>query len=300
MKVLIGIVTYNRRKMLESSLDSLKIQKFKEFDTLVINNNSTDDTKEFLEKYAKKNNLMVQNLSENTGGAGGFNLCVKYAIENGYDYAWLMDDDVIMNENTLEEMINATKILKNEFSFLSPAVKWTDNNLCDMNIPATKGAREIYADKKYVMKNIIPIVFCSFVGCFLNLQCVKKFGLPIKEFFIYYDDTEYTTRISKEKNGYWVLNSEVIHKMNNNTSMNIFNLEDLGKISRIKYDYRNRFYCAKREGLKPAISFFIKRYLMVCCKILFSKSKYKLKKLFNMSQGIFKGLFFNPAIEYVK
>ena len=43
---------------------------------------------------------------ENTGGAGGFYTGVKFAYENGADWVWTMDDDVVPNYECLEELMN--------------------------------------------------------------------------------------------------------------------------------------------------------------------------------------------------
>ena len=52
-------------------------------------------------------------MHENTGGAGGFHEGVKRAYKKGYDWLWLMDDDVEVKEDTLEKLgkyfVNAKK-----------------------------------------------------------------------------------------------------------------------------------------------------------------------------------------------
>ena len=50
-KILIGIVTYNRKELLDRCIQYLRKQTYDDFDLLVINNGSTDGTNEYLDKF---------------------------------------------------------------------------------------------------------------------------------------------------------------------------------------------------------------------------------------------------------
>jgi teichuronic acid biosynthesis glycosyltransferase TuaG len=62
------IPTYNRRVDLERCLNSLVEQTFKNFEVIICDNASTDDTKELIEKYNTLLNLNYIVLPENSGG----------------------------------------------------------------------------------------------------------------------------------------------------------------------------------------------------------------------------------------
>lgn len=57
----------------------------------------------------------------------------------------------------------------------------------------------------------IPAVMASFVSLFLRTETVRRYGLPIAEFFIWSDDWEYTRRISRAQPCYVVPASRVVH-----------------------------------------------------------------------------------------
>ena len=98
------IVTHNRSKLLKRCLINLKNQTQKVDKILVINNGSTDDTQEIL------NALGIDSIKQaNLGSAGGWNTGLKYALKQGFDAAWLMDDDGYPDKN-------AYQILKNSFT----------------------------------------------------------------------------------------------------------------------------------------------------------------------------------------
>ena len=132
-KIVAVVVTYNRKKLLKENLNALLNQSYKDFDILLIDNASTDGTKEYVKEELENEKITYINTGANLGGAGGFNFGVREAIERGYDYAWLMDDDTIPTETALESLANKTELLKGDFSFLSSLCKWTDGNIATMN-----------------------------------------------------------------------------------------------------------------------------------------------------------------------
>ena len=127
-KVCAVVVTFNRKKLLSKCINSIKTQTYP-CDVLVINNNSSDNTTEYL----IENKINHVNLKKNLGGAGGFNVGIKTAIEKGYEYVWVMDDDCIPKDDSLEKLINAKKLINDDFGFLSSKVIWKDGNLHNMN-----------------------------------------------------------------------------------------------------------------------------------------------------------------------
>ncbi len=106
VKICTVIVTYNRYELLKECLDSLLNQTYKT-DILIVNNASTDgtDIKIKTDGYLKNENIIYKELDKNLGGAGGFSFGVKFALDNNYDYVWLMDDDAEPELNTLEGLI---------------------------------------------------------------------------------------------------------------------------------------------------------------------------------------------------
>ena len=114
MRVAGVIVTYNRKKLLLESIEAMLHQTKSDcLDIIVVDNNSSDGTVVALDKYIRSNEIIYRNTGANLGGAGGFQYGIRYAVESGYDYIWLMDDDCIPSENALEELLRADMELNN-------------------------------------------------------------------------------------------------------------------------------------------------------------------------------------------
>ncbi len=292
MRILAIVVTYNRKELLKECIESLLNQKNKALDILVVDNNSNDGTKEMIEKSFKE--VIYKNTGANLGGAGGFNFGMKesFNLSQKYDYLWIMDDDTIPNKDVLKQFLKVIK--KNpDFGFISPKTVWTDGTLCKMNIQSDLDGNFINEDTN----NLTRISRCTFVSCFLPTKVVLEVGLPIKEFFIWADDTEYTLRISRKYPGYYINTCEVLHKMNNNNPTKI-ETDVEARIDRYFYSFRNRFYIAKKQGLSKVIRFHLSICKTILNILIKSKNK-KLKRISVVLKGYFKGIVFNPHIEKI-
>jgi len=186
------VVTYNRLEMLKKCISALESQIYS-CDILIVDNASTDGTRSWMEQYIlNKQNIRYINTGVNLGGAGGFNFGMRKAVELGYDYVWIMDDDCIPNPDSLEKLMAADTMLGGSanYGFLSSKVLWTDGSECIMN--RQKFKKLPVMNPYYEEKGLKPVIQATFVSLLFPVETIKMAGLPIKEFFIWGDDIEYT------------------------------------------------------------------------------------------------------------
>jgi len=292
-KIIAVIVTYNRKELLKESIEALLNQNYKNCDVLIVDNASTDGTYEYINELLKDNRVIYLNTGANLGGAGGFNYGIKEAYKRGCDYIWVMDDDCIVHKDTLEKFIEADKKLNGEYGFLSSKVLWKDGELCKMNIQKRTFSKWL----KNFDKPLTEIAMASFVSLFIKAEIVKEMGLPIKEFFIWTDDWEYTRRISRKYKCYLVNDAVVTHKCATNVGADISTVEG-ERINRFKYLYRNDVVLYRGEGVKGGILLYI-RLMLHTFKIMKSDKKDKKDRLKIMFSSIKEGKKFKPEIENV-
>lgn len=291
------VVTYNRKDLLKKCINHLLDQTVKELDILIVDNASTDGTDKCIQNlYSKEHRVIYENTGNNLGGAGGFSYGIKWAVIHKYEYLWIMDDDTIPQLNALEELKKKDDLLNGKYGFLSSYAKWIDESPCEMNVPELSlGWRK---DISLQFENrMVRINAASFVSLFIKASVVKEVGLPIKEFFIWADDLEYTKRITRKYPGYFVYDSQVIHEMKSNEATDICDA-DISRLNRYKYLYRNRYYVAKKESKRSKLLFWmwIKNTLR---DILRAKCTKKSKRCIIVIKSCIDGLKFNPSIEYV-
>lgn len=291
MNITAVLVTFNHRKLLGECLDRLKSQNKKLYKIVVIDNASTDDTAQFMENFVSDDQIVYVKMANNSGGAGGFNEGIKTAMALDSDYLWLMDDDTMPTDGALEMLMTAAQNLDNEFGYLTSNVRWTNGDPCLMNVPKPV---TVWNSRINGM-DLVKVSQATFVSLLIPAKVIRTVGLPIKEFFIWNDDTEYTLRISESFPSYYVPQSIVIHKMAENNGVNL--IKETNRIPRYYYSFRNRFYIAKKYGGKKKVMYYA-RFIVDFFRVIF-KAKYKFKKLNVMFKGYFAGLFFNPKIEKV-
>lgn len=291
-KVAAVVVTYNRIDLLKQCVEALLKQNFP-CDILLVNNNSIDGTEEWaLEQVNIFDNIKYHNTGANLGGAGGFNYGMRWAVEAGYEFVWVMDDDCLPKESCLAVFMEYEKEHSGEYGFLSSKVLWQDQSICVMNVPRVG----VYSNNKDFKSKAVRISMASFVSLFVPIRIIKEVGLPIKDFFIWTDDWEFTRRISLKYPSYLLNENVVIHKPKSNIGANIAT-DAIDRINRFFYLYRNDVYLYRREGIKGFLYETV-RLSYHLFRIVF-KSDNKLLRVKQLVKGTWAGVFFNPQIEKI-
>lgn len=313
-KIIAVVVTYNRIMLLKECVHALLHQKDcpdTQLDILLVDNASNDGTKEWIEEQIAHTAshdttpIYALHLSKNTGGAGGFYYGMKWAYEHGADAIWIMDDDTIPEEDALQKLwegmarVRKQMAPKSEIGFVSSTVLWTDGSPCEMN-------RQHYVGEAFSISGkdaeenalaLQPVDSATFVSLLFSREAVEKMGLPIKEYFIWGDDKEYTLRLSASYPCYHVKNSVVIHKMAINAGSNIV-IDAIVRVPRYFYAFRNDLCTAKRRGTKEVIIYFA-AFLLNMLRVLLKSKDGKKLRVQTMWKGMRAGVKFAPEIEYL-
>jgi len=107
------ICTFNRRYLLEKMLKSILAQNFDEYEIIIVNDCSNDDTLEYLSNFTNHKNFKIINNKINLGLVSSRIIGIRYAK---FEYVIQLDDDDEMYPNCL---IKYSSILKKyKFDFL--------------------------------------------------------------------------------------------------------------------------------------------------------------------------------------
>ena len=286
------VVTYNRKALLQACISGLLRQTCHNIDIWIVDNASTDGTKESLRQLIDSGEIHYVNTGSNLGGAGGFHFGIRQAALSGYEWIWIMDDDTEPTPTALETLLSAGARY-GEFGFLSSRTLWTDGSICRMNIQRDVNMRNITD----FSKALIPSGAATFVSLLLPARVVFEVGLPIPEFFIWADELEYTRRISRKHPCYVVSDSVVVHHCATNNGGNI-STDDEDRIERYRYAYRNEVYVYRREGFRGFMRLLLRTPLHIARVIARSRSA-RLKRIGIILGGTLRGIGFRPEIEYI-
>jgi len=199
------VVTHNRLDKLKATLARLLESPEAELAAVVVADNaSSDGTGDWLAAQ-KDPRLDVCTSAENRGGAGGFEMGMRRAVE-AHDPDWLvvMDDDARPAPGALAAFHARPRPRD---TALAAAVYFPDGRICEMNRPsvnpfwsptvfrrtllkARNGYHIPYSDYEAAAPR--PIDLTSFVGLFLPQRMVAAAGYPDPGLFLYGDDVIYT------------------------------------------------------------------------------------------------------------
>lgn len=295
------VVTYNRKQLLTECLDALLNQSRLVNKIILIDNASTDGTRQSLQERGYLDNSVIEyvRLPKNIGGAGGFHEGVKYGYEAGYDWLWLMDDDTVCQKNALENLIKASIIPDTNVGFVCSKVLWINGQVHLMNMPAIPNLVNNIAFNQYDKDSKYIVAASSFVSCLISKNAIKKIGLPLKEMFIWSDDIEYTYRITNNKYiGVYAKDSIVIHKTKDNYYSNIV-IDSSKNFWKYKYGIRNDIYTKRvYSGFTRTAIYSISRLLLVNYRILRYREDKKFKAIYINTTATINGYIFNPKVKF--
>jgi glycosyltransferase involved in cell wall biosynthesis len=182
-KVSVIIPVYNGEKTLKGCLDSVLNQNYNNYEIIIVNNNSTDKTKDIIKELQKKDKK-VKYLFELKRGRGAARY--KGEINAKGEIILMTDSDCIVPKNWVEEMI---KIIKNY-----DAIQGFQEAISD---DFWSKYKQINSEKKYEnedMKN--PIGKIDTKNFAIKKNVLKKIGYTSRKYFSG-NDTELSIRLVK-------------------------------------------------------------------------------------------------------
>ncbi len=269
--ILIIIVTWNKKEYVLDLLESVKKLVYKNecIQILMIDNASTDGTVEAVSDNHPDVTLVCN--EENLGGTGGFNTGLEWAFnqpDGKFDYLWLLDNDVVVNQRALIELVDLLEKTPDAAiagsSMMQLDYPWRINeigsfykkdtgtlilNFHGLPVESLRGRSiEELASMECDLSNYITdfksdidVDYVAAASLLIRADVAKKAGIW-KDFFIHFDDVEWCLRIAGM--GYRVLAS---------CRSIIWHMSAAAKVSTwmLYYDIRNSLKVIETHGLGP-------------------------------------------------
>ena len=193
-KLLVVIVTYNAMQWAERCFDSLRKSTVVP-GVLVVDNGSTDGTQEYIKKNYPE--VMFQQSKENLGFGKANNLGLQYALDNNYDYVYLLNQDAWVMPNTFQIMIEAQKN-QPDYGILSPIQLTASMDKFDRNFERICRLEERKCniiENLYFGRDEISDITCVMAAHWLiSKDCLTKVGGFSPAFPHYDEDDNYAER----------------------------------------------------------------------------------------------------------
>ena len=253
MKILIVIVNYNGKHLLEKNLLSVVKNGYEDFDVVVVDNASVDGSIEYLKKEFPS--VKIVESRENLGFGRGNNLGVKEYPN--YDAYLFLNNDISVPKGFLDNLVK--ELQKENVGAVGPKVLYSKERIgSEMRIINSAG---IEVDEHYMAYdrydkeedkpkyNVVEEVDALMGGAFLvKREVFEKVGGFNPSMFLYYEDIDLSLRIRDlGYKLYYVGTSEVYHD-------HMASSKSLGTRKRNIMNMQNRFRSIQsRKGLWVAI-----------------------------------------------
>lgn len=108
--VLIIILNYKTYKMTIDVIKQLKKINYKNFNILVVDNYSPNESGSILEEMSSHLEYKFIQSSSNKGYAAGNNIGLRYSVSQNYDYSLILNNDVVLDDlNVLKKLVNVAE-----------------------------------------------------------------------------------------------------------------------------------------------------------------------------------------------
>ena len=204
-RVLAIIVNWNKKDFVDPLLTALGSLERGPDEILVVDNASSDGSVEMIRQRHPGVQLACN--ARNVGGSGGFNTGMRWGLERGgFDYFWLLDNDVVVHEGALSALL--------EVAQADPAVGLAGSRIAELGHPEKTqevGARVFWplcTLQKQGMGDCFPawgqgpatifdVDYAAACSLLARVAAIEKVGIWDEGYFVFFDDIEWGVRFGR-------------------------------------------------------------------------------------------------------
>lgn len=186
--ILVIVVTYNAMLWIDRCLTSIRESSVKA-DAVIIDNGSSDGTVEHIQgQYLFR---VIEN-TENLGFGAANNVGLKIALEKGYSYVYLLNQDAWLEKDTLGKLLSVNAP---GYGILSPLQKTAKGNL-DPRFKKKCGSRiKALTDRFSGSSLVVEVPFVMAAHWLVTREAIEKVGGFSPAFHHYGEDDNYLHRL---------------------------------------------------------------------------------------------------------
>jgi GT2 family glycosyltransferase len=195
MKIFIVVVTYNAMPWLDKCLESID---FSRYEVVVVDNCSSDGTVAHVHKNYPAVKYFEEN--QNLGFGQANNKGMSYALNQGADHVFLLNQDAYLVGDALEQLVGFQK-QNPQFGILSAIHTNAEETRLDRNF--SKYVRfdanpAFYSDHVLgrQLQDVYEVPFVNAAGWLISKTCLMAVGGFDPIFFHYGEDDNYCQRVS--------------------------------------------------------------------------------------------------------
>lgn len=223
IKVSVILPIYNVAQYLDETFTSLLNQTLQEIEIIAVNDGSSDNSLEIIQKYAQQDSRISYYTQENQGQSVARNLALKHATGK---YIYMMDsDDVLANPDALRICYEYAEKNKADFIFFDgDTLQEQGATHLTWDYQRTEDLEE---DKVYQGEELLSVMLdkwkhnCVVWLLLINHDYLKSIGLDFYPGIIHEDEL-FTTKLTlQSQNIYCLKHSFVKHRVRSASTMGL-------------------------------------------------------------------------------
>ena len=196
-KVFVIIVTYKGQRWYDQCFGSLRKSTLP-VQLVVVDNSPGDEDAEYIKTHFPEVHLIKTN--ENLGFGRANNLGMRYAMDNGCDYVFLLNQDAWLESPTsLERLISIAETYP-DYAIYSPMHMTADKQHLNFMIDDGKRNYELLSDLyTNKVKELYPITYVNAAAWLLPRRTLETIGGFCPIIYHYGEDDDYMSRVRYHK-----------------------------------------------------------------------------------------------------
>lgn len=284
-RVGVVIANYNGFPFIKECLDSLAAIDYSGVKIVVVDNASTDGSREWASAWQKLPRHLIA-LSENKGFSGANNEGIRWCAADKCDYVLLLNNDTVVQPDFLSRLMDSAAA----GSILVPKIlAYHNRKLISSNAGHFDFRRGITVpwfygkDDSERIRDAQTVPMAGACAILIPVGAFARVGLLDEKFFLYWEDTDFIVRAVRE--GFvvkFIPRAVIYHKESSSSG---------GRASRLAtyYNNRNRLYFMYKHQKNIAILIFFLAYFFSgrCAYIIVGACRGEFRKIKALIFGIF-------------
>lgn len=297
IKISVIIPVFNAEKYLTRCIDSLLSQSYKNFELLLVNDGSTDNSGEICNKYAHNDNRVVVIHKDNGGASSARNEGIEKSVG---EYICFVDSDDYVDNDYLYNFMKVEYLNIDKSVFIIQGLKYEMSGNITKYIHFKEGIYNHDNFSELITDN--KIMFYGYPFCKLYYkQILEKYSVRFNEKIHFSEDLLFMLEYLKYIKNVKTLNTHDYH----------YCIDSFNSLSKLHNSFESEYLCfklIKQEIDKNKIAhnlnkiaasevyFFINKFLWRSIN-----SMYRVNKKLNRKMRLFNlNIIFSDHSEYIK
>ena len=193
MKVTVIIITWNKENLLKNCLSSLEKQTYKNFQTIVVDNGSSDRTIEFIKEFYPK--IKIINLEKNLGFSIAANEGIKASESK---YVILLNNDTVVDKNFVKNLFESLDNHREYCACTAKIIDYFNKNILasagDIMNNVGQSFSRGFGDRIDKFDRPEEVFLITGGASIFRKNVFKKIGFFDEDYFMYGEDSDWCFR----------------------------------------------------------------------------------------------------------